>query len=520
MSRYVLILLLLTLGLAVALRVPHLSERPMHNDEAVNGIKFGSLWEKGTYRYDPNEHHGPTLYYATLALGRMTGAPDIDHYSEGRLRWVTILFGLGLLLLLPLVRDGLGGGTAWAGLFTAISPALVFYSQYYIHEMLLVFSGFLALASGWRYWRDRKIGWALLAGVGIGLMHATKETFALSVVAAGLALGLNQIWNRYLDASGRPERAPRLNFAHVAAGLGAWLGVFAILFTSFFTNWAGIADSVKTYLPWLSRAGGESPHIHPWSFYLQHLLWFHPARGPAWTEIVIFLLAMVAGAAGFIRKRLAKANASFIRFLTLYAFILLGFYSFIAYKTPWCLLNFWHPMVLLAGVGAAVLVRTAGSAMRRVGVATAILLVSAHLAWEAWELGGSCSADRRNPYVYAQTSPDILNLVAQVQALAEVSPEAYQTLIKIVSPDSDYWPLPWYLRRFKQTGWYDQLPPDPYAPLMIVSARLQAGLDRNKTHLMVRYFELRPRVFLELYVELELWKKYLSAHPPRSGDDR
>ena len=34
-------------------------------------------------------------------------------------------------------------------------------------------------------------------------------------------------------------------------------------------------------------------------------------------------------------------------------------YSAIPYKTPWCLLGFLHGMILLAGVGAVVLVRSA-----------------------------------------------------------------------------------------------------------------------------------------------------------------
>src|SRR5512140_3275027 len=139
MTRPGIILLLLALALAALLRLPHLDERPMHNDEAVNAVKFGKLWETGVYRYDPNEHHGPTLYYAALAAGRLTAAPDYDHYSENRLRLVTVLFGLGLLVLLPLLIDGVGRiGFAWAALFIAVSPALVFYSRYFIHEMLLV----------------------------------------------------------------------------------------------------------------------------------------------------------------------------------------------------------------------------------------------------------------------------------------------------------------------------------------------------------------------------------------------
>src|SRR5882724_2242033 len=125
MNRAAIIGFLLATCLAAALRLPSLNQRPMHNDEAVNAIKFGRLWEQGAYQYDPNEHHGPSLYYATLAVGRLTAAPDFEHHSEARLRLVTVLFGLGLLLLLPLLADGLGRhGVLWAALFTAVSPAL------------------------------------------------------------------------------------------------------------------------------------------------------------------------------------------------------------------------------------------------------------------------------------------------------------------------------------------------------------------------------------------------------------
>ena len=74
-------------------------------------------------------------------------------------------------------------------------------------------------------------------------------------------------------------------------------------------------------------------------------------------------------------------------------------------------------------------------------------------------------------------------------------------VVKVMAPESDYWPLPWYLRNLKQVGWWDAVPADPFAPVMIVSAKLHAGLDEKKTHVMVGYFQLRPQVFLELYVD-------------------
>src|SRR5438552_10972407 len=249
--------LLVALGAGIALRCARLDVRPMHNDEAVNAIKFGRLWEQGAYKYDPNEHHGPTLYYATVALAQLTGAPDFEHCTEKRRRVLTLLVGLGTILLSPLIADGLGRkGTIWAAVFTAVSPSFVFYSRYYIHEMLLVFFAFLTLAAGWRYWRTRKIGWVLLAGAGLGMMHATKETFVITVSAALLALWLNQVWNLLLDASGLPVPVPRLNLWHLAAALGVWLLVAISLFSSFLTNASGPLDSIRTYGPWLNRAGG------------------------------------------------------------------------------------------------------------------------------------------------------------------------------------------------------------------------------------------------------------------------
>ena len=115
--------------------------------------------------------------------------------------------------------------------------------------------------------------------------------------------------------------------------------------------------------------------------------------------------------------------------------------------------------------------------------------------------------------------PDILNLVKKVEGLARVAPTGHETVVKVIAPGGDYWPLPWYLRRFDHTGWYNQLPADPFAPIVIVSSKLDARLDEKsgKKWVMVGMSELRPENFLELYVELELWKKYV-VNLPREAE--
>ena len=103
----------------------------------------------------------------------------------------------------------------------------------------------------------------------------------------------------------------------------------------------------------------------------------------------------------------------------------------------------------------------------------------------------------------------------KVQELGHVDPAGNRMLIKVVAPDDDYWPLPWYLRQFRQVGWWGKLPADPFAPVMIISEKLHAELDErsHQKWLMVQMFELRPKTFLELYVQYELWEGYVQQLP-------
>jgi uncharacterized protein (TIGR03663 family) len=607
------LVLLILAGAALALRWPALQQRPFHNDEAVNAVKFADLWENGAYRYDPHEYHGPTLHYATWALNKLIGPPPapspldpalpalrpalpasrnspppstinhpsrhsaakadqpsatsnsqpstlnsqllqstITYFPESRFRALPLLAGVGLILLLPFFRGDLGRyALLWAALFIAVSPAMVFYSTYFIHEMLLAFFTLLTLAAGWRYWssllpanqsipgRDvsprrpldpinqsklstlnpqlstPSIPYALLTGTALGAMHATKETFVITLGCIALALLLNDFWRRKLDAAHPPSTLPRVPWTHLAAALALWLFVAALFFTSFFANLGGLLDSVRTYQPWLQRAGGDSPHLHPWWFYLQRLAFFHVAKGPVWTEALILLLALYAIIAAFRRRGLPNANYALVRFLGLYTILLAAAYSVISYKTPWCLLSFWIGAILLAGAGAAGLIASLASNQSRLGLSCILLAGAVHLAVLSWQTQITFATDRRNPYVYAQTSPDLRNLLARIEKFAAASPRGHGLLMKVIAADGDYWPLPWYLRAFPNTGWYDALPPEPYADVMVVSAKLHADLDARETHLMIGFFQLRPEIFLECYVEKNLWIRFLAQNPPQ-----
>jgi uncharacterized protein (TIGR03663 family) len=527
MNRWVIRALLLILAAgALWLRLPQLDQRPLHNDESVNAFKIRDLWEQGVYKYDPNEFHGPTLHYATLPFLWLSPAKTGADLSDGRLRLAPVFFGVGLILLLGLMADGLGRiATITAGILLAISPAFVFYSRYFIHEMLFVFFGALMLGAGWRYVVAGKLAWAVVCGLGMGLMYATKETFVFHVGAMAVA-ALGMAYWRAKSTGQRITAQPGWNWRHWLLALLAALVVAEVFFTSFFTNARGPLDALLTYERWFTHAG--KLHDHPWHFYFQRLFWYQPARSPLWTEGLVGLLALVGTGAAFFRKELPGVNLRLARFLAIYTFVLTAIYAAIPYKTTWCMLGFYHGMILLASVGAAFLLAICRPWWAKVAVGLLLLTGCGQLGYQAWrachpvEIKGpkarpmlmDFSADPRNPYTYSQTRPNLLELVKKVQAISKVHPAGNRMLIKVLCPEIEG-PLPWYLRQFQQVGWWSEMPADPYAPVIIVSTNLNALLDEksNKEYLMVGLFELRPRVFLELYVEFELWKRYVETLP-------
>ncbi|MCF7708671.1 MAG: TIGR03663 family protein [Verrucomicrobia bacterium] len=520
MSRWFAILILTAAVLALGLRIPQLDNRPMHGDEAVNAVKFGSLWEEGEYKYDPNEFHGPVLHYVTLPFAWLSPADDFTELSEVTLRAVPVVFGVGLVLLLLLLGDAIGRVPAVvAGVLTAISPAFVFYSRYFIHEMLLVFFTMLVLVCLWRYSKTRKYGWLLLGGAGVGLMYATKETFVLAVFSMCAAACLVYLWERYvLGRSFDFKKA--FNPRHIAGAVLVGLAVIALFFSSFLTNPEGLIDAVRTYIPWLTRAGGESVHVHPWYYYLQVLTYTNRGRGPVWSEALIGLLAIAGIISVFVPRARSEGSSVFLKFLALYSVILATVYSVIPYKTPWCLLGFWNGMILMAGVGACFLFKIMPWKLLKGVVAAGIAAACVQMMYQAWYTNFRYFASPNNPYVYAHSLENVLDLADKVNDVAEQAEAPRQRPIFIIAPGSDYWPLPWYLRDFENIGYWSAVPSNLSAvlersrrPIIIASSEFDEALQEKlgEDYRMVDFYGLRPSVFMELFVPEQLWQKYLES---------
>jgi len=513
--------------LAAALRFPGLALRPMHADEAVHADKFGTLLEGGGYAYDPSEYHGPTLYYLTLPSAWLQGASRYVSIDEVTLRAVPAALGVALVAAHLGAGAFLGAaGAAVAALLAAISPAMVFYSRYYIHETPLVFFSFGVLLAASRYLRRPGAAPALLTGACAGLMHATKETAPLALGSMLLALALTLLVDRWRGPAPPPIWSVVRGRDALLALLAAIL-VSSLLFSSFLSHPWGIVDSVRAYGIYLDRAGAASWHFHPWDYYLR-LLIHSPAEGaPLWTEGLILVLAVVGGAAGWSQRGVPGADSRVLRFLGFYTLLMLVVYSAIRYKTPWCLLGFLHGMILLAGAGAVFLVRASRGVAMKALVCVFLASAAAHLGWQAYSGSFRFAADPRNPYVYAHTGTDVFEIVGRLKALARAHPDGLSMPVQVVSREN-LWPLPWYLRGFSRVAWWNGVSETaPSAPVIVVTPDMEPALVRRlydvpppgERELYMSLFErpvaLRPGVELRGYAARTLWDEFrrLEADP-------
>src|ERR1700722_569816 len=147
--------------LALALRVAWLGIKPAHFDEGVNGYFVDQITHQGYYHYDPTIFHGP-FHFCVLFVSQTL---------FGRSLWA-------LRLPLAFVSTGCVGMTLayrrffedrvcqLAALAMAISPGMVFYGRYAIHESWLLL---FLMVTAWGLlglWRDgeRRDLWAVALG--------------------------------------------------------------------------------------------------------------------------------------------------------------------------------------------------------------------------------------------------------------------------------------------------------------------------------------------------------------------
>ena len=472
------------------LRFDELSKRPFHADEATGARLTAARMESGDYRFDPLHYHGPTLSRLTMSLCQIRGETSWQEMTKTTPRLLTASAGV-LLLLVPLLwRRRFGDGPMLlAAAFLATSPLLVYYSRMFIHESLLVLFGMLAMVS-----LTRAPRWGI-PGLLIGLMFATKESFAISMIAwTGAAVMVALENHKQLDrawwiSAWREYRVP------VATSLLTAALVAGYFYTDAFRLPRGAIDAVRTFFVYETVAG----HDKPFGYYFNLLALPGKSGGVWWFGTPAAVLALLGFALGFRRP--------VVRFIAYAAAGHFLIYSLIAYKTPWLACLPWAHVCLLAGFSVA------GFSGRRLWLKTALCLLAGTCLvtqfTQARRASGRLASDARNPLAYVPTRAEIETLAPWLEKLRHSAPGNSLEPVAVIG--TDYWPLPWYLRSFEKIGYWP-LPPDDLASMPLVfampeTAETVANQLRQSHTLLPR--GLRAEVPVILFVRNDIWNQWM-----------
>ena len=490
----------------------------MHHDEANQAVKFGALLERGEYRYDARDHHGPTLYYLTLPSAWLRGQHTLASLDEVTLRGVPVVFGAATILLLPLLSAGIGRtAVVTAALLMALSPAMVFYSRMYIQEALfacfalafVIGVGRVATGGGLRVGGDQRAwrpGWRWRR-------KRPRPSFcpprSRPRAIAWWSLG-----------AGRPPNALiGRHWRRRSCGPGRRRSVAALFYSSFFTAPQPCSNRSVRPAP-ISIAGS-----------------IHPAT-PA--------LALLSATAHVLRVRrpplergtgprargcrhdrgLAAIGRLFSQLQFLAALPRRLRRHCRRYLFGDSLQDALEPAAVLCRRVRARRGRVRGACRRsrsrlvRVLLAAALAVGSIHLGWQAWRAAITYAADPRNPYVYAQTVPDAVRMAARIRHLSAIHPDGARMQVSVIAPPSEQWPLPWYLRAMPNVGYWTA-PGDVLAlqaPVIVSSLEHTPALEQALGDRYVsEYFGLRPELLLAVYIDRGLWHgmRFVWARRPR-----
>ena len=494
---------LAVLLVAAALRLYAPEMKPLHHDEGVNGFFLTNLLRQGRYTYDPGNYHGPTLYYLTLPFVALAGLKTFV------IRLVPALFGVGTVGLVLSLRRRVGALAALAAaLLVAVSPACVFYSRYFIHEMPFVFFTLGLVVAALRF-QETGAAWHLcLASGSAAMMFATKETAFISVGVLGLAWLTAVVWERVKGGARAGAGVSAGGFrrlgggapAAVAAAAVVFAALWVVFYSSFFTNWKGVFwDSFKAFDIW-QKTGMSEFHSKPRHTYVKWLLEEDGA-------------VLVLGGCGALVALFERRRNRFALFAAAWGFGLLAAYSLISYKTPWLVLNFLVPMAVAGGYAVQAFGGWAARRLRGMRespwpAAAALAAVACAVGlYQTWVVNFREYDNDRYPYVYSQTRREFLDLIAEVVRVGE---RAGTKEPGLATASPEYWPLPWYMRDNPHAGFEGHLSSyyDPKSTLAIIGRDDQLPqLQRVAGESYVRVggiYPLRPGVNLVLYARRDL----------------
>ncbi|MGD8624286.1 MAG: TIGR03663 family protein [Anaerolineae bacterium] len=316
----------------------------------------------------------------------------------------------------------------------------------------------------------------------------------------------------------------------IALGLAA--AVYSLLFTTFFSNPAGLASGIWGSLSyWLGQQEVQRGS-QPWYYYGLLLALY---------EFLPLLLGLAGMGYSLVRgpKEEVKTRTGdlFVAFTIFWTLTSLFIYAWAGEKMPWMMVHQALPLILLAGrFGGHLLTRESrGSRPRMAAFAAGLLCLAALTVRFAWMASYVNFDYATEPLVYAHGGADVKPLMDEIASISQQTVGGKQ--IELAYDQEAAWPLEWYLREYDNRIFFGDRPTRASlnAPIVIASAELD---PKVQSFLRQRYYRFRRREIWwpnEQYMDLSwqriaailaspekrasLWQILYYRQYPRTTDD-
>ncbi len=486
-----LVLALVVLAVAGYYRFVGLESKAVHHDESVNYSFTKKLLNKGQYAYNPIAYHGPFLYYVALP------AVAIGGFTKTTMRVTPAIFGVLCIILLLLMHPTLGKpGVLFGAAVLALSPADVYFSKTFIHEI------YFAFAYAGMFWafleavRKPKASAVILFYVFLSLAFTVKETAAFAIPSFGAALFMGWYFaGRYETEPHSFQAGPLLgrpNMHHLTWGIGLALVLWALLFSSFLTNPKGIVDFFAAYGSWFSTGVVEKPHAKPWPYFFVLLGEYYAPALP---------FALWAAVRAFWKHRPRTIALLAVAVSTLFV------YTVIPYKTPWCVLVIGLAWIVLAADGFTDL----WELLRHPALRAAIVVVSlaglAVYAWASYRINFEKYDDEDYQIVYVQTLREYESMLRDLAVVVQTSGLGDQQPIYLAQNAKN--PGRFYLRHYKKLKMQSKESEKPITQSIIIcrNTEYDAIAKRMTMKYRSKTYPVFPGWWVYLLVEENLWKR-------------
>lgn len=484
------------------------------NDIAQPYYYLKHLINNKAYVYDP-VYHGPFQYY----LGDLIFNIAKTH-SISLLRLPMVLTSIFALFVIFLFREYLGKfGLILTLLLVAFSPGLVYYSnlanyENYIAVFSVLGTGLLLIGV------KKRSPWILcLSGIVLLSLMTIKETalvtwfcivvstiltYVLLYIAKRPSEWLKTVENIVIDTTNGKYNSSILRYLFPALVCFVSGGVtFALLYSSFGANIAGINDGLTSWMYW-GKSGSEGGHVKDFGYYTSLVMEYD------FMIVFMFLTGTIT--------TLYTSRNKYKLFISIWALIVWLVYSIIPYKTPWLIINFLIPFAISAGIGWQILFENMSKFWYKTITVFLISLLSFNAIATAYQAKWIDNDKESNRLTYVHPYNEFESEVKALYGLMLSSPDLKRVQITITAPE--YWPLPAYLFDWQSLGYFNGIKGRDInlkAPIIINDTRdnpeLREYLLESDVNDFVKLgdYPVRPGVSHSIFVKQDLFNRYMKT---------